>query len=442
MDEILQEKTVLAESIWQQFAALHPADIARFFEDINKDEFQNLYMRLPKNQQLAVFKKLSDKMKATILAHMDDQQRAEALHSLHADELADLFDLLSDKELEHYLLLITQKVREKVLSLLKFPPESAGGIMDVRVMTLTQDFTVAQSVKLLQRLSDSIDIYQQIYVTDADHKLVGYINLEDLVLQKPDRRISEFMHKNEFIANVNVDRERVAHRMVHYGLMSAPVVTDDKYFLGVIPSESLVDVIVEEASEDIQKISALSPMKHTYFETSFGKLLFQRSGILIVLLIAESAATNIMESYEQILTFGSLLYFTTMLISAGGNTSNQTSAIVIQGLASGEIRESNIFRFLRREFAMAGVLALILGGVSFARAFISTHHLLQSVAISLSLASIVLVSVVLGSCIPLILRRLKIDPAFSAGPFLATLMDILGVLMYCIICKLVLSSLM
>jgi magnesium transporter len=416
---------------------VHPADIAGFLEDIERDDFKKLFLKLPRRHKLEVFQELSESMKVTALAFMNEHDRAEALSVLPVEKLTDLFDLFTDEELKVYLGLLNKRAREEVISLLKFDPESAGGIMETEVFTLVDDYTVEKSIQVLQRVQPNRDIHQQIYVTDHGHRLLGHIRLEDLVLRSPKMRIYEFMRKNELVAQAAEDRESIAKNMMHYGLMSVPVVGDNNEFLGVIPSDTLVDIIVEEANEDVQKMSALAPMKYPYFETSFLRLLYERSYILIALLLAQSFSTTIMRSFKSTLQYGSLLYFTSMLISTGGNSSNQTSALVIQGLATGDLRQANIGRFLRRELAMAGVLGLVLGIVAFIRAYMTAGSLIESIAVSSSLTVIVVVSVMLGSCIPLILKKLNIDPAFSAGPFLATVMDILGILIYCYISKLI-----
>lgn len=438
IESVIQKEPPLGEALWKEFIKVHPADIADFFADIDRESFKQLFTNLPKELKLAVFEELSDIMEVYTLSFMSEHERFDALNTLPVDELTDLFDLFTDEELKIYLNLLRTKAREQVIALLKFHPESAGGIMDTEVISLMEDFTVEKSVNILQRLRPRRDIHRQIYVTNRAHQLVGHILLEDLVLQPPKSRISSFVRENELVAQADEDRESIAKQMVHYSVMNIPVVGKGNHFLGVIPSETLVDVIVEEASEDVQKMSALAPLKHSYFETSFFRMLYERSYILIALLLAESFSTTIMKAYESTLQFGVLIYFITMLISAGGNTSSQTSAVVIQGMASGEIRPSNIFKFLRRELLMATMLAIILGITSFIRVYMTSGHVLESIAISLALAIIVLVSVVLGSCIPLILKRLNIDPAFSAGPFLATLMDVLGILIYCYISKLLL----
>jgi magnesium transporter len=323
---------------------------------------------------------------------------------------------------------------------MRFDPESAGGIMNTDVLTLMQDFTVEKSIQILQRLQPRRELHHSIYVTNQDNELVGHINLEDLLLKNPKTRLSSFLRKNELVVGVDEDRESVAHKMVHYKLMTAPVVGTGNIFLGIIPSETLVDVIEREAAEDVYKISALAPIKHAYFDTPFARLFYQRASILVILLLVQTLSTIIIGKYEVLL--GSfLMMFITMITSTGGNSSSQTSALVIQGLISGEITDSNIMRFLKRELFMALAIGASLGVISFVRVYLThTGNVWGNLAVSVSLTVIVVVSVMLGSLIPIILKKLDLDPALSAGPFLATIMDVLGLLIYCGISQLILSS--
>lgn len=435
LHEVIRHESSLGIYLWHELLKIHPADVARFLTDLDREDAQQLFAQLPHTFRLAVFEELTTKMQVHMLATLDEQAKIDALNRLPAEALTDLFDILSDEDLKKYIELLHKKSRERVLSLMQFHPESAGGIMDVEVISLRQGFTVEKCVNILQRLRPSRDIYQQIYVTNNENQLVGYIKLEDLVLHLPKTPISSFMRKNELVAEAHEDREVIAKQMVHYSLMSIPVVDAQDHLLGVIPSSTLVDVLVEEASEDVQKMSALAPLKYPYFETPFIRLLLERSSILLALLLAQSFSTTIMRAYSSTLEFGMLLYFTTMLISTGGNASSQTSAVVLQGMISGDINSSNFKRFIKREMLMAFMLAGILSVAAFARGLWSECSYLESFAISTSLALIVMVSVSIGSCIPIILKRLNIDPAFAAGPFLATLMDVLGILIYCMVTR-------
>lgn len=438
IETVTMHKDALGRALWNSLLDIHPADIARFLTELGADYRTRIFAKLPQEIRLEVFEELSDVMKVRVLAQMDDASIVDALSTLTADELTDLFDHLSDEELQRYLKMLHQKARQEVIALLKFHPESAGGIMDTHILSMMDDFTVEKSIKILQRLRPRREVHQQIYVTDRWHKLVGHIFLEDLVLESPTKRIAEFMRPNELVAQADEDREVIARKMVHYSVMSVPVVGKDNYFLGAIASETLVDVIVEEATEDVQKMAALAPMKDSYFETSFWRMLYERTFILVPLLIVGSITSVILSVYEAHLGIF-LLSFMPMLTSTGGNTSNQTSTMVIQGMAAGDIRLDNKYRFLRKELCMAFMLATILGTCGFLRVYFFSKEVMHSLTIALTLFMTILVSMTLASLLPFLLKRLRIDPAFSAGPVLATIMDILGVFILCQLSRLILS---
>lgn len=439
---VIARDSALGESLWEAFIGLHPADIADFLGSVSKLDSQKLFADLPKKLKLATFEDLSDYMQGVVLEALSDQEKIEAFRALPIDELADLFDYLSDEDLKKYLNMLAKDVRERVLSLLQFEPDSAGGIMVTDVLTLMAGFTVDQAIKLLQRVQPSHDIHQQIFIVDKEHNLLGHINLQDLVLHKPQERISTFMKKNELVVRADEDQETVAKEMVHYGLIAVPVVSTNNKFLGVISSEELVDVLVEEATEDVQRMASLPPMKYPYFEIPFWRLLYLRSYVLIALMIAESFSGTLLRSYDEVMKIGILVSFLPIIMSAGGNSGSQTSAVVIQGIASGDILFSNMLGLLRREFLISGTLSLILGVISFARAYFVGGSLMECIAISLSLGLIIIISSMLGNVIPFILRKFNIDPAFSAGPLLATLMDILGILIYCHVSNILLNNLL
>ena len=431
LDMMLAQDSALGESLWEAFLALHPADIADFLGYISSNESQQLFAKLPTQLKLTVFEDLSDKMQGLMIEAMSDAEKTEVFRLLPTDELADLFDQLSDEELKRYLSMLGKEVREQVVSLLQFEPDSAGGIMTMDVLTLTAGFTVEQSIKLLQRVQPKREVHQLIFVVDKDYNLLGHVNLQDLVLHKPDERISSFMHRNELVVRAEDDQEEVAKEMVHYGLTTVPVVSENNTFLGVISSEELVDVLVEEATEDVQRMASLPPLKLPYFEIPFWRLLYLRSYVLVALMIAESFSGTLLRSYDYVMKLGILVSFLPIIMSAGGNSGSQTSAVIIQGMASGEITFANMFRLLRRELLISTTLGVLLGGISFARAYYVSGSMLECIAISLSLGIIVIISSMLGNLIPFVLRKFNIDPAFSAGPLLATLMDILGILIYC-----------
>jgi magnesium transporter len=442
LEAVISRDSALGQSLWEAFIALHPADISEFLGTISKKAAQKLFLELPKPLKLDTFEELSDPMKGIVLETLSDSEKIEAFRALPVDELADLFDILSDDDLKKYLNMLAKDVRERVLSILKFEPDSAGGIMTTDVLTILSEFTVDQAIKLLQRVQPSHEIHQLIFIVDKEHNLLGHINLQDLVLHKPNERISNFVKKNELVVRAEDDQESVAKEMVRYGLIAVPVVSDTNTFLGVISSEELVDVLVEEAEEDVQRMASMPPMKYPYFEIPFLRLLYLRGYVLVAFMIAESFSGTLLRTYESTMKIGILYSFLPILMSVGGNSGSQTSAVVIQGMASGELTFSNMFRLLRRELMISTTLAFFLGAISFSRAYYVGGSITECLAIGFSLSMIVTLASMLGNVIPFVLQRFNIDPAFSAGPLLATFMDILGILIYCHVSNYMLSGIM
>ncbi len=441
LDVVIKQGSPLGILLWQEFLKIHPADIAEFMANIQRSAAQSIFLVLPKKLKLKIFLYLSDSMKVFLLGLLPSHDRSYFLSSLPLDELTDLFDELSDDELKRYLKLIHKKDREKVLSLMQFDPESAGGLMHTDVLTLMSNFTVEKSIKILQRLRPTRELHRIIYITNQDNELLGYINLEDLVLKDPKTRIESILRENILIVEVSWDQEKVASSMIKYKVSIAPVISETNIFLGIIDSAALVDVLEQQAAEDVYKISGVRPIKNTYFETPFLQLFYQRSSILVILLLMQTFSALIVGHYEALLT-GFIILFKSigMIGSTGGNTSSQTSALVIQGLVSGEITDNNVTRFVKREFLMSLAIGVTLGIVSFIRIYVTNPgDLWANLSVAVSLGVIVLVSVILGSIFPIMLKRLGMDPALSAGPFLATIMDICGILIYCFISKLILG---
>lgn len=446
-DEVITQATPEGAALFAQLADMHHADIAQFLAGLVRERFDALFACFSPEKQLDIFDHLSNSLKARALAIVNDQQRLLFLEHMSMDDISDLVDFADEEELKHYFGLLHKIDREKVLALLKLEPDSVGAAMDINVVSLHEHFTVAKSIQILQSLKPQQELHRVIYITDQHNKLVGYIEIQDLVIKNPQHTLASFMRQNELVARVDESQDEVAQKMRHYQLTSAPVVSQDNQFLGAITAETLVEILEEEASEDILRISAMAPIKHTYFETPFVRMFLIRGAMLTVLMMVESISSAIQSHYETILVGYGLFLFSPMLISTGGNTSTQTSAVVVQGLATGELNTSNTKRFLKRELLMAACLAIVLGIVAFLRVYFwghtighdSSETVTHGLAVGASISAVVLTSVVLGSATPFILKRIGLDPAFAAAPFLATGMDILGLLLYCLVSQFILS---
>lgn len=438
--QVISEKTVQGKKLWQKLLAQHPADIAQLIDNITTEEQRALIDKLPLEKLYKVFEKLSHVTQIAHLEHLNKEKTAHILQHMHSDNLVDLLAHLTDEELEKNLKLLQRKHRQHILSLLSFDPQSAGGIMNSDILTFRDDQTVKKSIDILQRLTGHQEVRYRIFVTDNNNKLIGYLTLEKLVISKPDTQLKNLLSKPELIISCDEDQETVVQQMAHYDLLSVPVVDKENHFLGVITADDVFDIIEEEASEDVYKMSGVGRVSHSYFETPASSLFFERSKWLIGLLLLQSVSSFIMGQFEDMLNQHVIIsLFLTMLIGTGGNAGNQSATLVIRGLATGEIPRKKGFVVLFREFGIGLFIASLLSLVSFLRVYFVYQDVITGIAISLSLFLIVLTSMILGTVIPLLLERFNIDPAHSAAPFLSTLMDIIGITIYCLICSQLLS---
>ena len=437
---VISEDTPKGQDLWKKLLHQHHADIASLIEKLDSAKQKKLFKKLPRQMASRVFQELPETIQVTILQTIDPDEVAVIFQKMSSDQLTDLFDYISDEDLKKYLKLIQRRQRNKIISLLNLDPDSAGRIMNSDILTLQRDFSVKKSVSLLQRVEIPKETLRRIYIVNKDNILVGYINLEDLIINKPETPLTHIINKNELLIGVHEDQEVVAQQMQHYGLLSAPVVDEKNHFLGVITADDIVDIVEEEASEDVYKMSGLAPVEHSYFQTSFKNLFWQRSAWLGGLLLLQSVSPFILGRYQALIESHVFIsFFYTMLIGTGGNAGNQSATLVIRGLATGEISRKNAFRVIMREFGMSMFIAALLFLVTFARVYFIHPDPISTLAIGISLFLIVNMSMVLGASIPFMLERFGIDPAHSAAPFLATLMDILGILIYCVICSIILG---
>lgn len=436
IDEVLSQKTLRGKQGWAELCLAHPSDIADLVEHIATRMQHRLFAKLPIDLAAKTFDRIENLIQVTILRKLDNEQVAHILKHMHADNLVDLLEHLKDGEVKTYLKLLQKHQRSRVLSLLSFDSKSAGGIMNSEVFTLSNNLTVKNSIGLLQRVSPGTEIRYRIYITNPDGVVVGHTTLDQLVVNKPDTPLKKLITKNEVNIYAGEDQEEAVQKMTHYGVLSAPVVDEKNHFLGIITADDVLEVLEEEASEDAYRMSGVGNVEHSYFETSSLTMLFERSKWLVGLLLFQSVSSVIMKRYDQMLADHVIIsLFLTMLIGTGGNAGNQSATLVIRGLATGEIGRRRRLTVLLREFGLSIAIATLLCSVSFARVWFMHGNLPAAIAISASLFCIVTASMFLGTLIPLTLHRLGIDPAHSAAPFLATLMDILGIVIYCSICS-------
>lgn len=440
IESIIKEDTVLGKDLWIILLQQHPADIALIINNVDQEAQVNLFKKLPKDLAMKVFDKIQEPIQAQILSHLDQDDIEMIITQIPASALTELFEHISDEELEKYLKLLQVKQRNALISLRSFPPESAGARMETDILTLQENFTVRHSIEVLQRLTPKKSLERRIYITDKNNVVVGYLDIDKLVVNKPETPLVQIMSKNELLVDLDEDQEDVANQMRHYNLESAPVIDKEKHFLGIITAENVFEIIAEEESEDVYKMSGQAPMEHTYFATPTWTLVWQRIPWLVGLLFLQSISSMILASYDKMINnYAIITFFLTMLIGTGGNAGNQSATLAIRGLTTKEITRQNGIKMLLRELGISLIIAGIIVSFGFARVYYTSHDFVSTIAISLSLFLIIVTSVSLGTLIPILLERLNLDPAHSAAPFLTTLMDIFGVVIYCFVCSKILG---
>jgi magnesium transporter len=440
IESTIKEDSILGKDLWQILLQQHPADIALIINNIDNQSQVALFKKMPKDLAFKVFEKIQEPIQAFILANLDHDDIAYILTEIPVSALTDLFEHISDEELEKYLKLLQVKQRNKLISLRSFAPESAGARMQTDVLTLQENFTVKRSIEVLQRLAPKQSVDNVFYVTNKNNVIVGYLTIDKLVLNKPETLLSQIMEEAEFLVYVDEDQEEVANQMKHYNLICAPVIDKEKHFLGIITAEDVFEIMTEEESEDVYKMSGQAPMEHSYFATPTWQLVRQRIPWLIGLLLLQSFSSMILFQYNSMISnYAIITLFLTMLIGTGGNAGNQSATLVIRGLTTKEITRQNSIKMLMREMGISLILASIIVLVGSIRIFYTAQDIISTIAITLSLFLIIVTSITLGTLIPIILERLNLDPAHSAAPFLTTLMDILGVLIYCVVCSKILG---
>lgn len=430
----LQEKNNQEKitELFLEIKNMHPADIADILENIDTRLLVYLFFLLSSEQKADVFMEFSEEKRQFIFLQSSKSKREDLLQYLTIDELVDFFDDLSDQDIDLYTQLLNKKKKEKVLSLLEFPETSAAGIMESNIVVLSENITVSKTISLLKRMKANKKLYQTLYVVDNKQYILGYLLLEDLVLAEETKNISSLLRPIRHSIDANTDQEDIASFMTHYRLNIVPVLDNEKHFLGVITSEIIARTIEDEASEDIFKMANLAPIQHTYFQTKLSQLLIQRASVLSVLLLLQSVSTMIIGKYNFILE-GFLITYIGMITSTGGNTSSQVCTIAIQGITSGTIKIQNMIRFVKRELFVAFFIGSILGFIGALRVYFFHYQYQESIKVGIALFCIVILSTLLGSTIPFLLQKIKMDPAYSAGPFLATCMDILGVIIFTLV---------
>ncbi|MBL7963626.1 MAG: magnesium transporter [Flavobacteriales bacterium] len=429
------------EAIVEDLKDLHPADIAEVLDQLRPTEASSLYDALDPELAAEALLQLPEDRREEILNTFTGKEIAEeVIDQLDSDDAADVIADLPEEVQEEVLANIEDAgQREEITELLTYDEHSAGGLMAKELVKVNVDGSMRDCVKQLRAHADEIDNVYVIYVIDQHERLMGLVPLKKLLTTSLFKPVKEVYEPDFISIRADEDAEVAAKLMEKYDLVVLPVIDGRGRLLGRITIDDVVDVIREEETEDVQKMAGMEALEDSYMSSSWLEIVKKRVGWLIILFIGESFTATAMSFFEdQIAKAVVLALFVPLIISSGGNTGSQASTLIIRALALGDVNMREWWKVFRREATVGLTLGLVLGIIGFLRVAVWSHFvdiygdqwLQVGLAVGLSLVGVVLWGNLIGSLFPLVLKRLGRDPAVSSAPFVATVVDVTGLLIY------------
>ncbi len=412
---------------------LHAADLADVIESLTPDTAVTMLASLPIVAAASALDAMNHTRRVELVEKLDRSLAARVADAMSADERADLFRDLSPDIRADLLNRLESEASRDVRALIRYPEKSAGGLMTTDYVTLSPETTVERAIDEVRRTAEEMEPIDEAYALDPNGTLLGSVSLRDLVLARVGQPISAVMNSDVMSVPPEMDQQDVARIFQRYGLLALPVVDAGRKLLGIVTVDDVVSVIQEEQAKDIQKLGAMQPTETPYFETAFWTFVQKRAVWLTAIFLGEILTASVLEHYGwATATVGAITVFLPLIISSGGNTGSQASSLVIRGMALGEFGVGDAIRILWRELRMGLVLGGILGTIGVIRAIFVGHSGRggMAAAVGLSLVACVTFGSVVGAGLPLLIKRLGFDPAVSSGPFIASIVDVLGIIIY------------
>jgi magnesium transporter len=430
------------EELLEMFEELPTMDVAEFMEGKPVDEIITYFKELDVEDQGRIFSDLSLDLQIQLFHALERKTFAKIFGQMYSDIRADLYQELTKEEQIELLPYLEKKVREDVIILSAYPPETAGGIMTTDFATIFADMTAAEALAKIRKDAPSRDMIYYIYVVDHSMVMKGLVTLKDLVMHEPQVRVHEMLNEYFMHAEVNEDRESVAQKIERYDLVAIPVLNSLHQLVGIVSHEEAIDVIQREATEDIERIMGIIPSEDDvdYLNTSSFQHFKKRVVWLVSLAAVGIISGMIISEYQSVLeSFIILAMYMPMMAATGGNTGSQAAAVVIRSLSLGEMDETDWPKIVMKEAKVSFMLAVSVAALTYLKiAFLSFSALLPEgfsmsyigIIISIAIAIQVMSSAIIGAGLPVFVRKLGGDPAVVASPAITTIVDITGLLIY------------
>lgn len=428
-------------------------DIAEIMEELVEDDeisyeqLPRFYRLLPKDLAADTFVELNPDLQEELIKALTDREIKQVMDDMFVDDAVDVIEEMPANVVKRMLSNTDAETRRNINEILNYPEDSAGSIMTIEYMDLHEDMTVKEAFDYIRKNGMEKETINILYVTSR-RKLVGLCSVRDLLLHQYEDRISDIMEEDVIAVHTTDDKELVAQALAKYDFTAIPVVDNDDRLVGIVTVDDAIDVITEEATEDIEKMAAITPSEHPYLRSSVWEIWKQRIPWLLLLMVSATFTGMIITKFEDALAAQvALTAFIPMLMDTGGNSGSQASVTIIRGLSLGDIDLGDIFRVVWKEFRVAILCGLALSVVAFGKIMLVDHLLMNNsditplvaAVVSLTLVVTVIIAKLVGCTLPILAKKLKFDPAVMASPFITTIVDALSLMIYMTLASLLLN---
>lgn len=411
---------------------MNVVDIAYWLEELDDDKILVLFRLLPKDMAAEVFSHFSKEQQEFIIESIADREIKSIIDELFLDDTVDLIEEMPANVVKKVLRNTSEERRKLINQFLKYPDNSAGSLMTIEFVDLKKEMRVDQALESIRKNGVDKETINICYVIDSSRKLEGIIPIRKLILSDPSEIVENIMETNFVSVHTLDDQEEVANIFRKYDLIAVPVVDNENRLVGIITVDDIVDIIEEENTEDFHKMAAIQPSDEEYLKTKVTELAKHRVIWLLILMISATFTGTIIQRFEEVLqSVVALTYFIPMLMDTGGNAGAQSATLIIRGLALEEISLADIFKVLWKELRVSIIVGVILAIINFARIIIMRQaSAIIAATVSVSMLITVILAKVIGGSLPILAKKLGLDPAIMAGPLITTIVDALALLAY------------
>ena len=409
---------------------MNEVDIASLLSTLSDKELALAFRLIPKDKAAEVFSNMDSSMQTYLVTMFTEKELKELLDDLYMDDTVDMLEELPANLVKRILATVSASDRSMINQLLNYPEDSAGSIMTTEYVDLREEMTVGQAMAHIKKTGIHKETIYTCYITER-RKLVGIVSAKDLMTTDDNVPIKDLMETEIISVYTHADQEQVAQLFTKYDLLALPVIDQDGRMVGIVTFDDAMDVMVDEATEDITKMAAINPSEKTYFETSVLQHAKNRIPWLLILMFTSIITGTIITRYENAFAAIPLLVsFIPMLMDTGGNCGSQSATLIIRGIALDEIRFTDLFKVMFKEFRISLIVGAFLAVANGVRIFIQYHNPGLAVVIACSLMGTVIMAKLVGCTLPLLAKKVNLDPAIMASPLITTLVDTFSILIY------------